>query len=134
MSATSDDAKSNHSSIPRWHIGSACSNVSPGRVGGGVGGVPMTASGMIQLCPPRSMGVIIDGGIQLPGGQDPKPFNFNTLPNSSEGKQSTQNEGTSGGSATFMQGKSGAENSTSGGAKKNSSLSNNSKTSAFLKK
>jgi hypothetical protein len=38
----------------------------------------------------------------MPGGQDPKPFNFNTLPNSSEGKHSTQNEETSGGSATFL--------------------------------
>ena len=83
------------------------------------------------------MGVIIEGGLQMPGRQDPKPFNLSTLPNSSEGKHSTQNEETSGGSATFLQGKSGGgDKSTSGGGgapKKVSSKSNNSKGSAFLK-
>ena len=80
------------------------------------------------------MGVIIEGGIQLPNGEEPKPFNFNTLPISSEGKHSTQkDEVTSGGSNTFLQNKSGAENTMSG-PKKNSSTSNNSKGSTFLRK
>jgi hypothetical protein len=52
VSATSDDVKSNHSSIPRWQIGSACSYISPGGGGASTGNIgatlPVTSSGLAK--------------------------------------------------------------------------------------
>lgn len=107
------DAKSNgSSSMPRWHIGSACSYISPG--------------GTL----PGNMGAIIGGNLQNQTIEIKQYPSHRINQVGSDGKISGQDGGSGGGFNSGTQKGSGNDKSTSGGAgaggilnQKNSSLS-----------